>query len=289
MSALRVGIIGLGLMGAPMAQNIAAAGWDVKGWSRRPEATAAVIGIEPVEHPEQLADVDVLLSVLPDVPHLEKVLSTGLLERISGRTTLVICSTSSPDAVRNLATRLAPHGVSVVDAPVSGGQVKASEATLAIMVGGDVDDVEVVVPVLSACGKPVHLGPVGSGQIAKACNQMIVAATTAALVEAAVLAERSDLDLAGLFDLLGTGMAASEVLNQKAARLINHDYTVSGPAKYVVKDLGFALAQAEIVKTELQLTERLNQIFIAMSDAGYGELDISALQAYVDALSPQHP
>lgn len=260
---------------------------DVRGWARRPEAARGVTGVEPVTQVRELADSDVLISVLPDLPQLEDVLADGLLEDIAGPVTLIICSTSSPPGVRELAERLAPHGIAVVDAPVSGGELKAGDGTLAIMVGGADEDVAGVVPILEACGTPAHLGPVGSGEVAKACNQMIVGATTAALVEAAVLAERSGLDLAAMFNLLSTGLAGSEVLNQKAQRLVEHDHSVSGPAKYMVKDLGFALAQADSVGADLRLVEHLRGTFSAMTEAGLADLDITALQAYVKRLAAQ--
>lgn len=280
-----VGVIGLGIMGGPMAHNMAAAGWQVFGWARRFQAAQAVEGIVPVPSTRELASCDVLVSVLPDLPHLEGVLADGLLDAIDHPVTLVVSSTSSPSGVRALAERLASRQVSVVDAPVSGGETKAIDGTLAIMVGGADADVARVLPVLQACGKPVHLGPLGSGEVAKACNQMIVSATTTALVEAAVLAERSGLDVAELFALLSTGLAASEVLTQKAAKLVAHDHAVSGPAKFFIKDLGFTLDQAETVGVHLHLTELMRKTWTDMTEAGYGDLDTTALQAYVEDLA----
>lgn len=288
MSDEHVGVIGVGIMGGPMARNMAAAGWRVSGWSRRPEAAQAIDGITAVTSVRELAACDVLVSVLPDLPQLEEVLADGLLDAAGADdrpVTLVICSTSSPSGVRDLAERLEPRGIAVVDAPVSGGERKAIDGSLAIMVGGD-DDVARVLPVLRACGTPVHLGPLGSGEVAKACNQMIVSATTTALVEAAVLAERSGLDVAALFDLLGGGLAGSEVMRQKAAKLVAHDHSVSGPAKYFVKDLGFTLEQADVVGAELGLARHLRGTWAAMTEAGFGDLDTTALQAYVEGLAP---
>ena len=284
MTTSKVGFIGVGIMGGPMAANRAAAGWDVRGWARRFAAAQAIPGITPVEDARELADCDVLVSMLPDLPPLRAVLDDGLLDAIDHPVTLVICSTSSPSGVRELADELAGRGIAVVDAPVSGGERKSIDGTLAIMVGGSDADVAAVRPVLEACGTPVHLGPLGAGEVAKACNQMIVAATTAALVEAAVLAERSSLDVGALFGLLGTGLAGSEVLNQKAPKLVAHDHTVSGPAKFLIKDLGFALEQAGTVGVRLDLAERLRETYSAMTDAGYGDLDTTALQAYVESL-----
>ena len=284
MATSRIGFIGVGIMGGPMAANMAKAGFDVRGWARRFSAAQAIAGITPVEDARDLAGCDVLVSMLPDLPQLREVLDGGLLDAIDHPATLVICSTSSPSGVRDLADELAPRGIAVVDAPVSGGERKAIDGTLAIMVGGTDADVAAVRPVLEACGTPVHLGPLGAGEVAKACNQMIVAATTTALVEAAVLAERSGLDVGALFALLGTGLAGSEVMTQKAPKLVAHDHTVSGPAKFLIKDLGFALEQAATAGVRLDLAALLRETYSAMTAAGYGDLDTTALQAYVEGL-----
>lgn len=153
--------------------------------------------------------------------------------------TLVISSTCSPSEVRELASGLdeSPHHVIVVDAPVSGGEEGAVAGTLSIMVGGEPADVVPVLDILSATGSPVHLGPLGAGQVAKACNQLIVAAEVVALAEASLLAERAGLDVAQLFELLGKGYAASRVIEVKAARFATHDHSPSGPAKFMIKDL----------------------------------------------------
>ena len=150
--------------------------------------------------------------------------------------------------------------VRVVDAPVSGGVEGAEAGTLSIMVGGEDRDVADGWAVLSACGNPVHLGPLGSGQVAKACNQMIVASTILALGEAAVLAERSGLDLTELFRLLGGGYAGSRILESRGDRIIQQDYSPSGVAKYMVKDLDFASAVATATGTHPILPGREGRI-----------------------------
>ena len=139
--------------------------------------------------------------------------------------------------------------VRVIDAPVSGGSEGAQAGTLSIMVGGDERDVNDAWPVLAACGNPVHLGPLGSGQVAKACNQMIVAATVLALGEAAVLADRSGLDLDELFRLLAGGYAGSRILETRGDRIVREDYSPSGAARYMVKDLRFAATVAQATGT----------------------------------------
>lgn len=177
------------------------------------------------------------------------------------------------------------HGlVHVVDAPVSGGTDGAAAATLSIMVGGSDDDFDRVLEVLSAMGTPVLLGPLGSGEIAKACNQLVVAATMAALSEATVIAERSGIDVAALLELFSGGYAGSRLLDSRKQRLIDKDYRVSGPAGFMVKDLGFATDAAGATNTATPQLNMLFQLFTSLVDAGLGDDDLSVLQKHIAAL-----
>ena len=171
--------------------------------------------------------------------------------------------------------------VRVVDAPVSGGVDGAEAGTLSIMVGGEDRDVAEASAVLAACGNPVHLGPLGSGQVAKACNQMIVAATILALGEAAVLADRSGIDLAVLFRLLGGGYAGSRILETRGERIVRQDYSPSGVAKYMVKDLDFATAVAEAKGTHPVLLPAVKAAFEELTTRGYGDSDIAVTRRFI--------
>jgi 2-hydroxy-3-oxopropionate reductase len=307
----RVGVIGLGVMGAPMARHMATAGIPTTVWARRAATTQALAahGASVAATAAELAAAsDVVVLVLPGMPEIDAVLAgpDGLLAAGAGapdgvgtagragspeaagaaqrERLLVICSTVSPRDVRELADRpeLRDAGWRVVDAPISGGEQGAEAGTLAIFVGGGQEDVEVVTGVLSATGTPVHLGPLGSGQVGKACNQVIVAATVTALGEAAVLAERSGLDVAALFDLLGGGYAGSRLLEVKKDRFVAHDHSPSGAAKYMVKDLTGALDQAEDARTTLPLTRQLLQTFTDLTAAGLGDNDTAVVQAWIE-------
>ncbi|TDE95169.1 NAD(P)-dependent oxidoreductase [Occultella glacieicola] len=284
----RVGVIGLGVMGAPMARHMVTAGIPTTVWARRPATTQALAehGASVAASAVELAAAsDVVVLVLPGMPEIDAVLEgpDGLLAGGRDRV-LVICSTVSPRAVRELAERpgLRDAGWRVVDAPISGGEQGAEAGTLAIFVGGEAEDVAVVAPVLGATGTPVHLGPLGSGQVGKACNQVIVAATVTALGEAAVLAERSGLDVAALFDLLGGGYAGSRLLEVKKDRFVAHDHSPSGAAKYMVKDLTGALDQAEDARTVLPLTTQLLTTFTDLTAAGLGDNDTAVVQAWIE-------
>jgi 2-hydroxy-3-oxopropionate reductase len=225
--------------------------------------------------------------MLPDLPQVEEVLAGpgGILASDPDDLLLIIASTSSPVGVSELGLRLArttADAVRVVDAPVSGGVEGAEAGTLSIMVGGEDRDVAEAWAVLSACGNPVHLGPLGSGQVAKACNQMIVASTILALGEAAVLAERSGLDLAELFRLFGGGYAGSRILESRGDRIIQQDYSPSGVAKYMVKDLDFASAVAAATSTHPVLLPAVKAAFEELTALGHGDSDITVTRRYIE-------
>lgn len=285
-----VGVIGLGAMGAPMAANLLRRpGITVRITGRRPDQRQPLLdaGAQWCDTPRSLAaGCGVVLLMVPDLPEVESVLAgpDGLLAADPDDLLLIISSTSSPTGVRALAERLAEQtsgAVRVVDAPVSGGVDGAVAGTLSIMVGGAEADVADALPVLAACGTPVHLGPLGAGQVAKACNQMIVAATVLALGEAAVLADRSGLDLGKLFDLLAGGYAGSRILATRGERIVSQDYSPSGPARYLVKDLTFATAVAQSTGTHPVLLPTLKQAFEELTEAGLGDSDISVTRRFV--------
>jgi 3-hydroxyisobutyrate dehydrogenase-like beta-hydroxyacid dehydrogenase len=232
------------------------------------------------------ADSDVIVLMLPDLPEVDAVLDgpDGILAASPRDLVLVISSTSSPDGVRALHRRLAAEtdgAVRVVDAPVSGGADGADAGTLSIMIGGAEPDVARALPVLRSCGRPVHLGPLGAGQVAKACNQMIVASTILALGEAAVLADRSGLDLPVLFDLLAGGYAGSRILATRGERIVAEDYRPSGPAKYMVKDLDFATTIAASTDSHPVLLPAVKAAFDELVDRGLGEFDIAVTRRFI--------
>lgn len=282
---LTVGVLGLGNMGLPMAQHLLRERGALSVWSRtRRSGDLEAAGARWAETPRALAaDADVILVMLPDLPQLEQALDgpDGILAA-QRPLTLLIGSTSSPTGVRALAERLAPHGIAVADCPVSGGEDGARAGTLSIMIGGDDATARVASEVLSACGTPEHLGPLGAGEVAKACNQMIVASTILALADAAVLAARSGIDLDRLFTLLGRGYAGSRLLESRKAALIDEDYRPSGPAKYMVKDLGFAHDVAEATGTTPALLDVLRERFDALVAAGLGDQDLSVARRFVE-------
>lgn len=275
-SATAVGVVGLGAMGGPMAERLLTARGRIVIHSRRPQPELEEAGAATAATPRELASsVDVLLSMLPDLPQLEALLEgeDGLLAG-AGDLLVLVGSTSSAPAVRALAERLhAQTGgrVRVVDCPVSGGVDGAVAGSLSIMLGGDPDDAALAAEVLAPCGTPVLLGPLGAGQVAKACNQLVVSATILALGEATAIAERSGLDLDALWSLLGGGYAGSRLLESRRDKLVHGDDTPSGMAQYMVKDLRFAADVAEATGTSPVLLPALRVAFDAIVDAGLGD------------------
>lgn len=277
-------------MGKPMARHLLKAGaFAVTIFGRNPAVLEelALEGAQIASSPADLAARSELIVVmLPDLPQLEAAWAepTGLRAGIHSPTTVVICSTTSPTGVRELGSRWAAetHGlVRVVDAPVSGGVEGAAAASLSIMVGAEEDDYQHVAGVLGLLGTPTRLGPLGSGQVAKACNQLVVAATITALAEATVIAERSGIAPAALLGVLSGGYADSRLLRTRMDRLINKDYTRAGPARFILKDLGFAAAEAADGGTNPILTQVLLDAFEQLVSAGLGDYDMSVIQSFI--------
>ncbi|MFG2473112.1 NAD(P)-dependent oxidoreductase [Streptomyces canus] len=297
-----VGFVGLGAMGLPMAANLAKAGFDVLVWARGrvPLGAAVAAGCRAAGRPADVAaGARTVITMLPDLPQVRDVsagpdgLLAGLGTAASGEAmdTLVVMGTVSPVAVRALAQELRSSGVTVVDAPVSGGVTGARDATLSIMAGGTPYAVESVRPYLSAMGSTVRrMGDTGAGSLAKACNQLVVAGTLVALAEAVVLGEHGGLDPAALLEVLAGGLASSEVLAQKRRHLADSDFTPSGPARYLHKDLGFVLDSAAHAHVELPLSTSVAGLYAAIDDRGLGDLDNSVvLRLLREDNSPSRP
>ncbi|WEO76031.1 NAD(P)-dependent oxidoreductase [Cryobacterium sp. SO2] len=277
-----VSLVGLGPMGRPMAGILLARYGPVIVWNRSAgksealESRGAVVALTPAE-----AATEVTLTVLPDLPQVEGLLAgpDGLLagwsaKRISAPV-LVVHGTVSPIAIADFAQRMkTQHGVQVVDAPLSGGTVGAETGTLSIMIGGETDVVERLRPVFALLGTTIrHLGPSGSGAMAKACNQIVVAATVAAVSESMLLARTAGLDLDVVRGILQGGLAHSEVLKQKGDKWITEDFSPGGSATNQLKDLRFVAEAAEALHLTLPTTTEVTRLFTQMVADGDGALD----------------
>ena len=275
-----VALLGTGPMGAPIARNIIAGGVPLRLWNRTAHKAAAIAGGRLAASPAEAAS-QVVLTVLPDLPDVARLLtgSDGLVAGWKaagiGRPVLVVHGTVSPVAVAAFAAECQrDHGVTVIDAPLSGGTIGAEEARLSTMVGGPREVVEQLEPLFRLYSSTVaRFGDTGAGSTVKACNQIVVAATVTALSEAMALAEASGLDLEQVQSVLAGGLANSEVLRQKGQRWIDADFEGGGSAKNQLKDLGFIAEVATQAGLTLPVAGSLLTAFQAMVSAGRGDLD----------------
>lgn len=277
-----VSVCGLGPMGMPIARRLCTAKVNLTVWNRSPGRSAELgtSGASVAASPA-LAARRVVLTVLPDLPQVEEILrgEQGLLagwhENRVSNPVLVIHGTTSPIDTAAFAERMrSEHEVIVVDAPLSGGTVGAAAGTLSIMVGGDAENVSALLPIFSLYGQTVrYFGPVGSGSLAKACNQIVVATTVAAIAESLSLAARAGLDRATVLEILDGGLASSEILRQKKDKWLHEDYSEGGSARNQLKDLRFVHDAAHALGLELPVAESVLHLFAEMDARGDGDLD----------------
>ena len=277
---MKVGFIGLGVMGRPMALHLKAAGHDVRVWARRPET---LIGLDlPVAAtPAALgATTDVVFTMITSSADVETVTlgEQGLIHGMVPGAVLIDCSTISPEIARAIAAKLAEKGIAMLDAPVSGGVQGAIDATLAIMAGGDAEVLARVRPLLDCLGKRiVHIGPNGAGQVAKACNQMIMVAAIQAAAEAMRLAAASGVDCGKVRQALAGGSAASRVLEVMGQRMVDRDFTAGIEARLHHKDYGLVLEAARRAGVPVPLTAAVAQQLNALMAQGWGRDDTASL------------
>jgi 2-hydroxy-3-oxopropionate reductase len=289
----RTGFIGLGVMGKPMARNLMAAGHDLVVFSRTRADVDELAGegATAASSPREVAErAAVTILVLPDSPQVREVLTgeDGVLAGASEGALVVDMSTISPVVTRELAAEAAERGIGYVDAPVSGGDVGAREGTLSIMAGGSEEDVARARPLFEALGRTiVHVGPVGSGQVVKACNQVVVALTIEAVSEALVLGSKAGVDPAVIIEALSGGLAANRVMEMRGRNFLEHDFTPGFRVDLHHKDLGIALASAREYGVALPSTAAVNEMLQALRARGLGDRDHSALLTYVEELA-QH-
>jgi 3-hydroxyisobutyrate dehydrogenase len=283
---MRVGFIGLGTMGAPMARNVLSAGHEVTvhNRTRSREEPLATLGASRAATPAEAASAaDVVITIVSDTPDVEAVLfgDDGVASGAHEGTVVVDMSTISADATRGFGDRLATRGLRLVDAPVSGGSEGAEKGTLTIMCGGAAPDVDRVRPVLEAMGaKITHVGPLGSGQLTKAVNQVIIAGYFQALAEGMVLAMSTGLDTDKVLEAISAGMCRSAVLDMRAANMIDDTYPLGFKLSLHLKDLGIALDSARRAGAELPLAEMVREIEQRLV-ATRGDEDMSVLATEV--------
>ena len=288
---LKVGYIGLGLMGKSIARNILKAGFTVVVHNRSRAAVDELVaeGAQAANSPAEVAgQVDVVFTNLPDSPDVEQVVlgPRGILETAHPGLIYVDNSTIKPVTARAIASRLAEKGALALDAPVSGGDVGAKNGTLTIMVGGDADALERVMPVLLAMGKAVtHVGEAGAGQVAKAANQIMVAAQMVAMAELLVFSQKAGVDPKKVVEAIKGGAAQCWTLDVKPPRLFAGNRRPGFKAHMQAKDLNIVLETAREYGVPLPGTAENAQLFNAMLQMGMGELDNSAVLGVIEVLA----
>jgi len=280
---MRVGVIGLGIMGAPMARNLLRAGHAVTVHSRTRARVDALVadGASAADSPAAVAAaVEAVVTMLPDTPDVEAVLTgpSGVLAAARSGLLAIDMSTIAPDAARALAARAASAGVAFLDAPVSGGEQGAVAGTLSIMVGGDEAAVARAQPIFAALGRQVtYMGGPGQGQMTKLVNQVVGAATLAAVAEGVALATRAGLDPAAVLQALGGGAAASWQLANLGPRMQRRDFAPGFMVRLQQKDLRLALAAARELGVELPVTAVVHQLLALVEAQGGGALGTQAI------------
>ena len=280
---MRVGYIGLGIMGRPCVLNLLRAGHEVTVWARRPDTAAPLLeaGACWADTPAALASgVEVVVSNVSDTADVEAVLlgPDGVAD--GGRPGLVCVdmSTISPLGAREIARRLGERGIDFLDCPVSGGEVGAVQGTLTIMVGGRAEALEKARPVLQSMGRTItYIGDSGAGQVAKACNQIAVGVGVAAVAEVMKLAKACGVDPVPVRQALLGGFAQSRVLDIHGQRMIDDNYAPGFKAKLHLKDMGIVLDTAQSLGIRLPEAERVAGLIGQLVQEGGGELDSSAI------------
>ncbi|GHB88229.1 NAD(P)-dependent oxidoreductase [Persicitalea jodogahamensis] len=278
----QIGFIGLGIMGKPMALNLIKAGYPVSVLeSSHAAGVLTEAGAKAFSNSKELAkEVDVVITMLPDSPEVEEVVSgqNGVLEGIQSGTLFIDMSTISPSVAVKVHGLMQEKDVEALDAPVSGGQVGAENAALSIMVGGSEEAFNRALPIFQAMGKNiVRMGEPGTGQTTKACNQMIVGMTIQAVGEAFTLASKAGVDLARMREALLGGFAQSRILDLHGQRLIDRNFQPGFKIKLHKKDMGIALDAGKEHDVDLKGTALVADQMKAAIEQGYGEKDHSAL------------
>lgn len=284
----RIGFIGVGIMGKPMARNLMKAGYSlvVNDLVRDPVNELAGEGATAAASSKEVAEnSDVVISMLPDSPDVDQAVfgPEGVIEGVRSGMLFVDMSSIAPATARKVYEAMKQKGVESLDAPVSGGEVGAIEATLSIMVGGPDEAFKRALPLFELMGKNiVHIGGPGAGQVTKACNQIVVGLTIQAVAEALTLARKSGVDPAKVRDALLGGFAQSRILELHGKRMLDRNFDPGFRIKLHRKDLGVALQTGREVSLPLFLTSQAAELMNALLAQGKGDLDHSALALLVE-------
>ena len=287
----RIGFIGLGLIGKPMARNLLKAGYTVAVFNRSRAAInelardGALLAASPKDVAERS---DVVITALPDSPDVEDVLTRpdGVFAGARSGMLLIDMGTISPLVSQKLAERARVLGIDMLDAPVSGGDVGARDGTLSIMVGGDATTLDRARPIFNVLGKTItHCGGHGAGQVVKACNQIVVAGVIEAIGEALVLGSKAGVKPETIVQVLSGGLAQTRFMDLRGAKMTKRDFEPGGKTRFHHKDLGIALQVARAYGVSLPMTSLVDQMFAAAIENGFGDKDHSSLMTVIEAMA----
>ncbi|MDM5336451.1 2-hydroxy-3-oxopropionate reductase [Fictibacillus enclensis] len=287
----KVGFIGLGIMGKPMSLNLMKAGYSLTVFDLNQESVNAVVnkGAIAASSPKEVAErSDVIITMLPASKHVEQVVlaENGILEGAKEGSVIIDMSSITPDVSRALADQTAKQGVEMLDAPVSGGEPKAIDGTLAIMVGGKEEVFERVLSVLYGMGKDVTLvGQNGCGVTAKLANQIIVNLNIAAMSEALVLAAKAGIDVEKMYKAIRGGLAGSAVLDAKVPMILDRNFVAGGSIAINMKDIGNVMDTAHDIGVPLPLSSQLLEIFHSLKVDGKINDDHGSIVRYYEKLA----
>lgn len=282
----KVGFVGLGIMGKPMAKNLIKAGHQLVIWNGSGAADELKSeGAEGADSYKAIAEqCGIVITCLPADPQVEEVYKgeEGLLAGAGEGDLLIDMSTISPLVTKEIARLANEKGVRTLDAPISGGEPGAISGDLALMVGGAEEDFERAKPLFEPLGTPTHVGEAGSGQITKACNQVIVGIVIEAVSEALVLGSKAGVDPAKIIEAVSGGLAGTKVMDQKRDKMLEHDFEPGFRSELHHKDLGIALATAREVGVPLPLASLVDQMLQELKVKDRGRLDHSALLTVIE-------
>jgi 2-hydroxy-3-oxopropionate reductase len=288
---MKIGFIGLGIMGKPMSKNLLKAGYQLVVLDNNQTAMQELVdaGASQAETPKAVAEQsDVIITMLPNSPQVKQVVlgENGIIEGARAGTIVIDMSSIAPLASREISLALAEKQVVMLDAPVSGGEPKAIDATLSVMVGGDKAVFEKCYELMKTmAGSVVHTGDIGAGNVTKLANQVIVALNIAAMSEALVLATKAGVDPNLVFQAIRGGLAGSTVLDAKAPMVMDRNFKPGFRIDLHIKDLANALDTSHSVGAQLPLTSLVMEMMQALKADGHGQSDHSAIARYYESLA----
>jgi 2-hydroxy-3-oxopropionate reductase len=285
----KIGFIGIGLMGLPMAKNLLKAGYNLKAFNRSQKKAEALkeFGAEiATSIDDVVSNSDVVITMLTDDMAINEVMdSSNFLENLKSNTTVIDMSSVKPTTATKYGNNLKSKNIKYLDAPVSGGTIGAEEASLAIMVGGEQDVFNEALDVLKAMGNPTLVGPVGSGQVSKLANQIIVGLTIGAVAEAITLCEKAGANPNKMIKALSGGWADSKILQTHGKRMIDKDFTPKGRTSVHLKDMNNILECANSHNTHLPISNLVKEMYKTLVENGHGETDHSSLYKEIERIN----